>query len=147
MLHQTSWRSDKRTDPAPSPREIHICVTQASENVPLDMCALEDLNQPTHHAVLLKSSLSAWRNFAFLAVQNAPSEESDHTAPLRRLIWIFAGSKYPKVRFLTLRDIFCNCQHVQAIYRPSRVRNKEKCLNINACVLVQIGINLQITEF
>ena len=45
------------------------------------------------------SPLSAWRNFASLAIQNAPSEDSDQTARTRRLIWIFAG------RTCTLSDI------------------------------------------
>ena len=38
-----------------------------------------------------QSSLSAWRNFDFLAIQNVPSEDSDQTAQMHRLIWIFAG--------------------------------------------------------
>ena len=33
-----------------------------------------------------ESSLSAWRNFDSLAIQNAPSEDSDQTARMRRLI-------------------------------------------------------------
>ena len=67
-------------------------------------------------SVWLESSLSAWRTIAPLAVQNAPSEGSDQTAQMRRLIWIFAertyskvrifaGHIYSKVRFLTLRLI------------------------------------------
>ena len=50
----------------------------------------------------LESSLSAYRNFAPLAFQNVPSEDSDQTLRKRRLIWIFAGRKCPQVRFLTL---------------------------------------------
>ena len=50
------------------------------------------------------SLLSAWRKFACLAIQNAFSEDSDQTARMRRLIWIFAGRICPKVRFLTLRS-------------------------------------------
>ena len=50
-----------------------------------------------------ESSLSVWRNFAYLAIQNAPSEDSDQTARMRRLIWIFAWRTCPKVHFLTLR--------------------------------------------
>ena len=36
-------------------------------------------------------SLSGWRNFAYLTIQNAPDEDSDQTAQLRwvRHIWIF----------------------------------------------------------
>ena len=57
-------------------------------------------------AVRSESSLSAWRNLASLAIQNAPSEDSDQTARMRRLIWIFAGRTCPVVRFLPLR-ILC----------------------------------------
>ena len=52
--------------------------------------------------VWLNYSLSAWRNLAPLAIQNAPSEDSDQTARMRGLIWIFAGRTCLKVRFLTL---------------------------------------------
>ena len=38
------------------------------------------------------SSLSAWRNFASLAIQNVLSEDSDQTVWVHRLIWIFTGS-------------------------------------------------------
>ena len=54
--------------------------------------------------------LSAWRNLASLAVQNAPSEDSDQTARMRRLIWIFAGRTCPKVPFVRLwRMSLCAC--------------------------------------
>ena len=49
-----------------------------------------------------KSSLSVWRYFASLAIQNAPSEDSDRTARTRSPIWIFAGRACPTVCFLTL---------------------------------------------
>ena len=56
-------------------------------------------------AVWSESSLSAWRNFASLAIQKAPSEDSDQTARMRRLIRIFAGRTCLKVRFLTVRQV------------------------------------------
>ena len=37
-----------------------------------------------------------------LAIQNVPSEDSDQTARMRRLIWIFAGRTCTKIFFLTL---------------------------------------------
>ena len=40
-----------------------------------------------------------------LANQNVPKEDSDQTARMRRLIWIFAGRTRLKVRFPTLRLI------------------------------------------
>ena len=45
--------------------------------------------------------MSAWRKFTFLAIHNAPSEESDQTARMHRLLWIFAGSTCEKVLFPT----------------------------------------------
>ena len=42
------------------------------------------------------------KKFASLTIQNALSEDSDQTARMRSLIWIFAGRPCPKVRFLTL---------------------------------------------
>ena len=45
-------------------------------------------------------SSSEWRSFASLVIQNAPREDSDQTARMRSLIWIFTGHKCPKVRFL-----------------------------------------------
>ena len=53
-------------------------------------------------AVWLESSLPAWRNFASLAIQNAPTEDSDQTGSMPTLIRIFAGHTCPKVRFLAL---------------------------------------------
>ena len=53
-------------------------------------------------------SLSAWRNVASLAIQNAPGEDSDQTAR----IWIFAGRTCLKKHFATLRLIhFLYHQH------------------------------------
>ena len=43
------------------------------------------------------------KKLASLAIQNEPSEDSDLTARMRRLIWIFAGRTCPKVRLLTLQ--------------------------------------------
>ena len=43
-----------------------------------------------------QSLLSLWRTVAYLAIQNAPSEDSDQTARMRRLIRIFAGCACPK---------------------------------------------------
>ena len=53
-------------------------------------------------AVLSKASFCAWKNFAPLAIQNEHSEDSDQTARMRRLIWIFVGRTCPKVLTLWL---------------------------------------------
>ena len=89
-----------------------------SENVPLDMYAQrrltpnEDSNQPAFPAVWSGSSISVWRNFASLAIQNAPRVYSAQPAQMRRLIWIFAGRKCPQVRFLTLRFKYRWCKEL-----------------------------------
>ena len=41
-------------------------------------------------AVWLESSLSTWRRFGFLAAHSVPHEDSDSTARMHRLIWVFA---------------------------------------------------------
>ena len=62
------------------------------ENIPSNMCAQQRLNSNCTSALCRwESSLSTWRNFASLAMQNVPSEDFDQTARVRSLIWIFAG--------------------------------------------------------
>ena len=45
------------------------------------------------------------RKLCIFGYPNASTEDSDQTARMRRLIWIFAGRTWPKVRFLTSRLI------------------------------------------
>ena len=59
-------------------------------------------------AVWSESLLFAGRNAASLGIQNASSEDSDQTARMRRLIWIFAGRTYREVCFVPLRLICCS---------------------------------------
>ena len=49
-------------------------------------------------AVWSESSLSARRNFASLAIRNAPSEDSDQTVRMHRLILIFTGGSCPRAK-------------------------------------------------
>ena len=52
------------------------------------------LNEDSNRSVLLQfDQLPARRNFPSLAIQNAPSEDSDQTAQKPRLICIFTGCK------------------------------------------------------
>ena len=53
--------------------------------------------------VKFESLLSTWRNFASLAIQNAPSEYSDQPARVCRLISITAGRICSNARFLPMR--------------------------------------------
>ena len=61
-------------------------------------------------AIWSESSLSAWWNYASLAIKNVPSEDSDQPAWMRRLIWIFAGRISQKVRF----DVEVHITHVSS---------------------------------
>ena len=79
-------------------------------------------------AVWLASSLSAWRNFVSLAIQNAPCEDSDQTARMRSLILIFAGRICPKVRFVPLR---LNYQTWQLLFQVTEHSNVRKLMNAN----------------
>ena len=63
-------------------------------------------------AVWSESSLSAWRNLVSLAIRNALCEDSDQTARMRRLIWIFAGRSCPTVHFLMFRRILISCLRI-----------------------------------
>ena len=56
---------------------LHVNPTKTSTNL--------------HIRAVWESSLYVIRNFASLAIQNAPDEDSEHTAEILRLIRIFAG--------------------------------------------------------
>ena len=71
------------------------------ENFPSDMRLAKTQISQYICAVWSGYSLSAWRNFASLTIQNVQSEDSDQTAGMCRLIWIWCTC--PKVHFLTLR--------------------------------------------
>ena len=57
-------------------------------------------------AVWSGSLLAACWNSESLSIQNAPSEDYDQTARMRRLIWIFAWRTCPKVRLQTSWPMF-----------------------------------------
>ena len=83
-------------------RECIVYDPQWAKTYLLTHAPNEDSDQLRMRAAWSESSLSAWRNFASLAIQNAPSEDSDQTARMRSLIWIFAEAH---VR----RYVFCRC--------------------------------------
>ena len=111
-------------------------------------------------AVLLESSLSAWRNIASLAIQNAPSEDSDQTARMRSLIWIFAGRTCSKVQFQTLwlKCIKCSkayyyiiitsfwviCNNLISINRMQKAI--QKSLNHVHIMKALIGLNIRSSD-
>ena len=53
----------------------------------------QNSNQPLHLCNLnsVRCTHEEWRNFVSLALQSALSEDSDQTARMRSLIWIFTG--------------------------------------------------------
>ena len=67
--------------------------SRSVRNIPFDKCVQRRHKSTcaSIRAVLSEASLSAWRNFASLAIQNELTEDSDQTARMRWLIWIFAG--------------------------------------------------------
>ena len=76
------------------------------KNIASDICAQnKDSNQPAYRQSLIRVFLVRMKTLCIFTIQIMPSEDSDQTARMRRLIRIFAGSTYPEVRFLTLRLI------------------------------------------
>ena len=73
------------------------------ENIPSVMYAQRRLKSA---CISDQSTLSAFRNYTSLAIQDFPSTDSDQPARMRNLIWTMKGRRYPKVRFLTLRQIW-----------------------------------------
>ena len=61
---------------------LHIKWEAASENLPTEMCAQWRLKSAY---TLMQSDQSS------LSIQNAPSDDSDQTAQMHRLNWIFPG--------------------------------------------------------
>ena len=79
------------------------------ESVHSEMCAERRFKSACASAQFDQSPCCPHEEFLHpFAIQNAPSEDSDQTAHLRSLIWIFAGCTWPKVRFLTRSKVrFC----------------------------------------
>ena len=70
----------------------------AWQNLQIDLCAQWRLRP-----VWSESLQSAWRNLGSLATHLAQSEDSELTARVRRLVWVFAGRTYHFVDFVVLR--------------------------------------------
>ena len=51
--------------------------------------------------------LFVWKIFAFLAIENMPSEDSDQTSRMRGLIWIFAGRHIRRYVFERWGSLLC----------------------------------------
>ena len=66
----------------------------------------DDSNQPANPRGLIRLFVARIRKFASLAIQNAPSVDSDQIAWMRKLIWILARCACPKIGFRTLRFVW-----------------------------------------
>ena len=81
------------------------------ENVPSEICINRRIKSACASAQCDQASLSAWTNFASLAIYpKCPKWRfltESSLRPVKSLNWIFTGLTYPKIRFLTLRLISC----------------------------------------
>ena len=68
-----------------------VSVCPAKTQIGLGMCPAKTQIGLGIRPVWSESSLSAWRKLEPLATHWAHSEDSDQTAPMPRLIWVFAG--------------------------------------------------------
>ena len=75
-------------------------------NIPCDMCAQRRLKSAsTSNLFSVIKVFTFHMNFASLAIQNVPSEDSDQTVQMHSLIRIFSGHTCPKVYFWLLQLI------------------------------------------
>ena len=65
-----------------------------------------------------QSLLSTWKTLSPF-IQNVPSEDSNQTVQMHRLIWIFSGHTCLKEWFLMLGLIYCCCCCVEVL-QPSQ---------------------------
>ena len=79
-------------------------VKELTHNVSSDICVQRTIKSPCPPARSDQSHLcpheGTWHSYLS---KNVPSEDSDQTARMRSLIWVFAGRRCPKIRFLMLR--------------------------------------------
>ena len=72
----------------------------------------EDSDQPRHQLSLIRVLVSARRNVGPLSTHRAPIENSDQTARMRRLIWVFDVHIFQLVLFA----------HIMIFLKSSRLR-------------------------
>ena len=86
----TSYHTFPKIDPQHKKGYLLTCASNKGSNQSPHLCSLISLPYP-HEEI------------PSMAIQNVPSEDSDQTAQMCRLIWIFAGRTYLKVHFLMLQ--------------------------------------------
>ena len=77
--------------------KISLCYHESDQDIssPLIGSLRRNVRKHTYlhvRVVWSESSLSAWKTSASLDIQNVHKEDSDQTARMLRLIWIFAGA-------------------------------------------------------
>ena len=86
-----------------------------------------------------ESSCPHEKNFSSLALQLWHSEDSDQTARMRRLIWIFAGRTCSKLRFQTLRLVCVlesNNNHKTTTFKWKPTLTEETlCIDHTVCAI------------
>ena len=81
--------------------------TATWENIPSGICAQRTLRSACLSAQSDQGLACPHEETMHLLLsKNAPSEDSDQTARMRSLVWIFTGCTCRKVHFLTLRFIY-----------------------------------------
>ena len=78
----------------------HTFLHESPTNTQISVCI---------RTVWSQSSFPAWRNFSSLAIQIAPNEDSDQTARMRSLIWIFTGHMSEE----TFSDTVIHVKHIK----------------------------------
>ena len=69
-------------------------IIHSVRNVPSDICANKDSNQPADLCSLIRLFIDRMKNFISRPIQIVRSEYYNQNAEMHRLIWIFAGRKY-----------------------------------------------------
>ena len=76
----------------------------------------KDSSQPVHPHTLIRVFAVRIKTPCILDYQTAPNEDSDQTAQMRSLIWIFVGRTWPKARLLTFMLLYshtCQISHCE----------------------------------
>ena len=110
-----SLESSRRGDSNVFPQRMFLCgeleiLWGASWlNQQNDLCTQRSLGI---RPIWLESSLSAWWNSGSLATHRAPSEDSNQTGQMLRLIWVFTGGTCHFVGFVMMRLLLFNYHQI-----------------------------------
>ena len=142
--------------------KLHYLILRHTYNYKLFGLKIRELNVRKHtvwhvfptktqismciHTIWLESSLSTWRNFASLAIQNVPSEDSDQSARMCRLIWTLAEHICLKLHFLTLWFTFV-FQHSLEVLCNNDEKTLGFQLEIYSRYIDSVKVGLEVSEW